>query len=96
MFPLKKALQIVFSADIDRIVGGQWADYGQFPYQAGIYSNERAVFCGGTLVTPDKVLTGGQCTYGYGNCPFTPMACPFICMLAVLLIAKLLDTNAKK
>jgi len=50
-----------------RIVGGEWADYGQFPYQAGIYGNERAIFCGGSLITPDRVLTAGQCASGYAN-----------------------------
>jgi secreted trypsin-like serine protease len=79
-------LRIVPDAVANRIIGGQWADYGQLPYQAGIYSNDRAVFCGGTLVTPDKVLTGGQCTYGYGNywlgsSRVLTAHCPFMCTL---------------
>jgi len=45
-----------------RIVGGQPAKRGQFPYQAGIVTASQA-FCGGSLIGHKWVLTAGHCVH---------------------------------
>jgi secreted trypsin-like serine protease len=46
-----------------RIVGGQQASPGQFPWQAAIYkyTADGRYFCGGTLFNEQWILTAGQC-----------------------------------
>jgi secreted trypsin-like serine protease len=46
-----------------RIVGGQQASPGQFPWQAAIYkyTADGRYFCGGTLYNEQWILTAGQC-----------------------------------
>ncbi len=48
------------------IVGGQPADPGEYPYQVallrhGVANRFNAQFCGGSLISPDTVLTAGHC-----------------------------------
>lgn len=48
----------------NRIVGGVPADSGQFPWQVGVYYIATAgglFFCGGTLISPQYVITAGHC-----------------------------------
>ncbi|KAJ3656601.1 hypothetical protein Zmor_015669 [Zophobas morio] len=49
-----------------RIIGGQPALYGQFPFAAAIYvhKTDGLYFCGGTLISNQWVLTAGQCVDG--------------------------------
>lgn len=49
-----------------RIIKGFPAKLGQFPWQAGIFHirNNRAAFCGGSLIHPKWVLTAAHCIYG--------------------------------
>ncbi|KAJ3656387.1 hypothetical protein Zmor_015469 [Zophobas morio] len=49
-----------------RIIGGQAAIAGQFPYAAAIYKTTETgkYFCGGVLVSSEWVLTAGQCVDG--------------------------------
>ncbi|KAJ3626463.1 hypothetical protein MTP99_016955 [Tenebrio molitor] len=46
-----------------RIVGGQVASPGQFPWQAAIYkyTADGRYFCGGSLFSEQWILTAGQC-----------------------------------
>jgi hypothetical protein len=46
-----------------RVVGGQLANAGQFPWQAAIYkyTADGRYFCGGTLFNEQWILTAGQC-----------------------------------
>lgn len=49
-----------------RIIGGQEAFAGQFPWAAAIYitTNDGNYFCGGALLSSLYVLTAGQCVDG--------------------------------
>jgi secreted trypsin-like serine protease len=45
-----------------RIVGGDVADEGQFPWMVSLtWTEDDAHFCGGTLIQDDLVLTAGHC-----------------------------------
>ncbi|XP_046400541.1 brachyurin-like [Ischnura elegans] len=43
-----------------RIVGGNTATLGQFPYQAAV-SIDAGYFCGGSIISADYILTAGHC-----------------------------------
>ncbi|XP_065084074.1 chymotrypsin-2-like [Ochlerotatus camptorhynchus] len=47
-----------------RIVGGQNAASGQFPYQVSLRSSNNAHFCGGSIVNNRYVLSAAHCTFG--------------------------------
>jgi len=44
-----------------RIVGGDAALEGEWPWQAAFVNAYGSQFCGGTLITPDVVLTAAHC-----------------------------------
>ncbi|KAJ3656394.1 hypothetical protein Zmor_015476 [Zophobas morio] len=46
-----------------RIIGGEIANAGQFPFIAAIYknTNDGTYFCGGSLISDQWILTAGQC-----------------------------------
>lgn len=51
------------------IIGGTRADPGEYPFQVallqhGVANPWGAQFCGGTLISPDTVLTAGHCVVG--------------------------------
>lgn len=49
----------------ERILGGQTATRGQFPYQVSLrVQNGTAHFCGGTLISNRFILTAGICAGG--------------------------------
>ncbi|KAJ3656376.1 hypothetical protein Zmor_015459 [Zophobas morio] len=49
-----------------RIIGGQVARAGQFPFSAAIYKStlDGNYFCGGALLTTQWIITAGQCVDG--------------------------------
>jgi len=47
-----------------RIIGGQLATRGQFPYQASISVDDKA-FCAGFLISKNWILTAGHCVSTY-------------------------------
>lgn len=51
------------------IIGGVPADPGEYPFQVALVRHDvanryQAQFCGGTLISPDTVLTAGHCVIG--------------------------------
>ncbi|XP_046401271.1 brachyurin-like [Ischnura elegans] len=46
-----------------RIVGGQYAQEGQFPYQAALFIDNQE-FCGGSIISSNWILTAGHCGSG--------------------------------
>jgi secreted trypsin-like serine protease len=51
----------------ERIIGGNVARVGQFPFIAAIYINTANgnYFCSGALINSEWILTAGQCVDGY-------------------------------
>jgi len=50
----------------DRIVGGQDAVVGQFPWQV-LWTNDFMVYCGGTIFNESTIITAAHCCKGYDN-----------------------------
>jgi secreted trypsin-like serine protease len=46
-----------------RIVGGEPAEPNEFPHQVGVFIDGSG-FCGGSLISPNWVLTAGHCVQG--------------------------------
>ncbi|KAJ3632577.1 hypothetical protein MTP99_009577 [Tenebrio molitor] len=61
-----QAAQLKSRISEGRIVGGEVANAGQFPFAAAIYiaTADSTYFCGGTLINMQWVLTAGQCVDG--------------------------------
>ncbi|XP_046734115.1 brachyurin-like [Diprion similis] len=61
---LAKTLEYAERANPSRIVGGQEATPGQFPYQIGLLSTNAAGstgFCGGSILNEEWILTAAHC-----------------------------------
>lgn len=54
---------LFLSVDDTRIVGGEDAKPGQFPYQVSLYSKNR-FNCGGSILSKNWVVTAAHCTFG--------------------------------
>ncbi|KAF5285529.1 hypothetical protein FQA39_LY16594 [Lamprigera yunnana] len=48
---------------LSRIVGGHFAEEGQFPYQVSLQDGPDH-FCGGSIIAPNTILTAAHCTFG--------------------------------
>lgn len=50
---------------VPRIIGGEVASEGDYPFMAGVYSmkNGFSIHCGGVLIAPQWVLTAAHCIY---------------------------------
>ncbi|CAG9564979.1 unnamed protein product [Danaus chrysippus] len=60
------------STDFDgsRIVGGNFANFGQFPYQAGLLINlvdGRQSVCGASLISNSRLVTAAHCWFSGGS-----------------------------
>ncbi|XP_031836638.1 trypsin-4-like [Nomia melanderi] len=53
-----------------RIIGGSSTTINQYPYQVSIHFNGKLI-CGGSIISPDWVLTAAHCVYGYNPSSFT-------------------------
>lgn len=49
---------------MSRIVGGQTAEKGSWPWQAMLAFRGGSQFCGGSLIDENWVLTAAHCVYG--------------------------------
>ena len=56
-------LSVFGQIDNNRIIGGQEAAPGRFPYAVSIADNIGS-FCGGSLISSDVVLTAAHCQGG--------------------------------
>jgi len=45
---------------VNKIVGGDFAFEGQFPYQVSLFLDS-SFFCGGSLISSTTVLTAAHC-----------------------------------
>ncbi|XP_046411533.1 brachyurin [Neodiprion virginianus] len=62
--PLTESLKDVKDLDPSRVVGGEEASPGQFPYQVGLFSTNAAGstgFCGGSILNYEWILTAAHC-----------------------------------
>ncbi len=50
----------------ERIVGGEDTEEGEFPYLVAL-TIDFGIFCGGTLIDLDRVLTAAHCMEGAGR-----------------------------
>lgn len=51
----------VSSVNNGRVIGGDDARPGTWPWQVGLHTSRGGFFCGGTLVTPEWVVTAAHC-----------------------------------
>jgi len=51
--------------NVGKIMGGNNADLGNFPWQAALLKKNYKIFCGGTLVSPKTVISAPHCLTNY-------------------------------
>ena len=44
-----------------KIIGGSYANEGQFPYQVSLRTLPNRHFCGGSIINEEYILTAGHC-----------------------------------
>lgn len=67
-FELASVNDIDFLARGDRIVGGERAEKGQFPYQVSL-RRSGSHWCGGSILNRRFILTAGHCISNIVNYP---------------------------
>lgn len=55
------ALSLIEAGPLDRIVGGDDSEVGQFPYQVSVQMQDGFHFCGGSILNEHFILTAAHC-----------------------------------
>lgn len=69
LFPISLATNMeisdkVIKPDDSKVVGGNTASEGQFPYQISLRNRKNQHFCGGSIINEQWILTAAHCVDG--------------------------------
>ena len=48
-----------------KIVGGVQTEVHEYPWQVGLVTGNSAIWCGGSIISKNYILTAAHCVHGY-------------------------------